>query len=213
MKLESEFSKRKAAKDGLYYYCKLCKSEMAHESNLKNSEKIYKKNKEWAQANPNKIKKYKQAWKLANMDWFKAYYKKYVSEHLEKERERKREWNKKNPDKILANGRKWRKENPDKMRESSRKSRFNRKAQKIAGEGKITVQEWQQLKKFYNFTCLKCGRKEPEIKLTLDHVKPLKLGGKNVIQNAQPLCVSCNSSKGAKEIDYRGQAKEVGVWG
>jgi 5-methylcytosine-specific restriction endonuclease McrA len=69
--------------------------------------------------------------------------------------------------------------------------------------GKITTEQWQELKCKYNHTCLKCKRKEPDIKLTLDHVKPLRLGGENTISNAQPLCGSCNSSKGAKWIDYR----------
>ena len=32
----------------------------------------------------------------------------------------------------------------------------------------------------------------------------MTMGGKNVIENAQPLCKPCNSSKGTKYVDYRG---------
>ncbi len=50
---------------------------------------------------------------------------------------------------------------------------------------------------------LGCGYKEPEIKLTLDHVIPLSKGGRNIIDNIQPLCLACNDSKGTKNTDYR----------
>lgn len=55
----------------------------------------------------------------------------------------------------------------------------------------------------YNYTCLCCNKKEPEILLTIDHVIPVSLGGMNIIENAQPLCHSCNSRKKAKVMDYR----------
>jgi len=69
--------------------------------------------------------------------------------------------------------------------------------------GKHTIQEWNKLKENYNFQCLCCLKREPEIKLTEDHVIPLILGGENSINNLQPLCHSCNSRKGARIIDYR----------
>ena len=70
-------------------------------------------------------------------------------------------------------------------------------------EGSHTEQDWEDLKKHYNYTCLRCGRREPEITLTKDHVIPLSYRGSNYIHNIQPLCGSCNSGKGAKHIDYR----------
>lgn len=38
-----------------------------------------------------------------------------------------------------------------------------------------------------------------------DHVVPVLFGGSNDISNIQPLCRSCNSSKGASTVDYRGK--------
>jgi 5-methylcytosine-specific restriction endonuclease McrA len=52
----------------------------------------------------------------------------------------------------------------------------------------------------YGKKCLCCGS---ENKLSLDHVIPIQKGGKDEIENLQPLCKSCNSSKGIKVIDYR----------
>ena len=63
-------------------------------------------------------------------------------------------------------------------------------------------QEWEELKQKYNFTCPCCKKKEPEIKLTRDHILPLLLGGTNVLKNIQPLCKLCNSKKHTQTIKY-----------
>jgi 5-methylcytosine-specific restriction endonuclease McrA len=51
--------------------------------------------------------------------------------------------------------------------------------------------------------CLCCKQKEPDIKLTEDHVVPLSYGGTDFVENIQPLCGSCNSKKHVKTVDYR----------
>jgi len=63
-------------------------------------------------------------------------------------------------------------------------------------EGNYSWEEWEELKREHNYTCVICGRKEPEIKLTIDHIIPISEGGTNWISNIQPLCRSCNSRKG-----------------
>lgn len=57
--------------------------------------------------------------------------------------------------------------------------------------------------KKYGNNCLCCGSDDD---LTIDHVIPINKGGKNELDNLQPLCRSCNSKKGIDIIDYR---KEV----
>lgn len=73
-----------------------------------------------------------------------------------------------------------------------------RRALRMSADGSFTVGEWENLKKQYGLQCPSCGKKEPEIKLTADHVIPLSRGGSNWIENIQPLCRSCNSKKWAK---------------
>jgi len=80
---------------------------------------------------------------------------------------------------------------------------LERIARKFNNGGSHTLEQWETLKIKYGNMCLCCKRVEPEIKLTKDHVKPLARGGKDDIDNLQPLCLSCNSIKWAKTIDYR----------
>lgn len=72
---------------------------------------------------------------------------------------------------------------------------------KIAGSSQnFTHLEWEELCEKYNHRCLACGEKK---KLTPDHIIPLARDGNNSINNIQPLCINCNSSKKTKTIDYR----------
>lgn len=64
----------------------------------------------------------------------------------------------------------------------------------------FTGREWERLVLYFG-CCLCCG--EAETKLTVDHVIPLTKGGGNNIENVQPLCGPCNSTKHDKVIDYR----------
>lgn len=197
-KFRTEFHKNKSHKDGLSSTCKLCAIEKSHTWYHENQDKALEANRKWQIANIEKVRDIQHRWRENNPE-----------RNYEIRDKALRKYRENNVEKVRAVSRNWKKNNVEKNLQINR----NYRALKNGNGGEITIQEWQWLKEFYDFSCLKCGRKEPEIKLTLDHVKPLKLGGKNVIQNAQPLCGSCNSSKGAKEIDYRDQAKEVGVWG
>lgn len=54
--------------------------------------------------------------------------------------------------------------------------------------------------KLHGKSCLCCGTDK---NLSLDHIIPIHKGGKNEIDNLQPLCKPCNSKKGINTTDYR----------
>jgi 5-methylcytosine-specific restriction endonuclease McrA len=79
-----------------------------------------------------------------------------------------------------------------------------RLARKRAAKGSFTTAEWTGLVSFFGSVCLSCG---VTTDLSVDHVIPLARGGTNSIDNLQPLCRQCNSSKGIKTTDYRDPAR------
>lgn len=53
-----------------------------------------------------------------------------------------------------------------------------------------------------NHTCRYCGRSAPEVKLTVDHVLPVALGGQDEPTNLVTACVDCNSGKSSMTADH-----------
>lgn len=111
-------------------------------------------------------------------------------------REWARNWHLNNPGKDAEYHKKYYDKHPEKFQQKNARSR----AKKKSAEGSISSVEWLKLLNRYENKCLCCGKKA---KLEMDHVVPLSLGGRNSIDNIQPLCRSCNARKGGKTIDYR----------
>lgn len=98
-----------------------------------------------------------------------------------------------------ARTRKWAKANRDVRNRLQRARRGS-----TAASDSMSSDEWIGLKRRYGFRCLACNRAESLlVVLEPDHVLPVAIGGGSELANMQPLCRSCNASKGAKHIDYR----------
>jgi 5-methylcytosine-specific restriction endonuclease McrA len=128
----------------------------------------------------------------------------YYAANREKRAADARAYRAANRDKLRAFNRAYYKRFPQKFFESANRRRV-RKAQ---APGSHTETEWEALKTEYGYTCLCCGKREPEIKLTRDHITSLNEGGSDDISNIQPLCKSCNSKKSTQMIDYRSGWKQ-----
>jgi hypothetical protein len=54
-----------------------------------------------------------------------------------------------------------------------------------------------------NHSCRYCGATAPDVKLTVDHVTPVTLGGTDQPDNLVAACADCNSGKSATPADAR----------
>jgi hypothetical protein len=69
--------------------------------------------------------------------------------------------------------------------------------------GSWTAFAWERLKAQCDWTCVLCGKREPDVTLTFDHIVPVTMGGFNLISNGQPCCAACNVRKHARFRDVR----------
>lgn len=132
---------------------------------------------------PEKYKILHALWKKRNPDRVKELAARYRNNHREELNKKNREYQRNNPNVILIKNHK-------------------RRALKNKAKGAYTSSQWIALCDKYHKRCLCCGRKR---KLTADHVVPLSRGGRNSIDNIQPLCGPCNSRKNTKTVDFRTQ--------
>jgi 5-methylcytosine-specific restriction endonuclease McrA len=155
-------------------------------------------------------------WKRNNQSKLKEQGRRYYQRNRKKWHERSTEWRRNNPEKHREYVANWQRSNPEKhaervykwQRDNPEKANaiiHRRRTRKTEAGGSYTAYEWKELVKQQNGRCLACGKKA---KLTADHVIPVVAGGTSDISNIQGLCGPCNSSKGAKTIDYR---KEGGI--
>ncbi len=200
-KSKSEFSNNKSQPDGLCNECKNCKSIRSKKYRLSHPDKEKERKLAWASKNTDKVRKY-----------FREYAQKYRSVHPKKVKDSNAKRYKNNPEYYKSRAKKYYKQNVDqcKLRSSNyakkhpewnRQNSRNRRATIRGSLGKILKGEWEELCNSFGNKCLCCGKND--VLLTLDHIVPLKLGGSNTIDNAQPLCLSCNSKKHTKVIDFR----------
>jgi 5-methylcytosine-specific restriction endonuclease McrA len=191
-----------------------------------NKEKIREDNKLYQQENKEKIAENKRAYYRANREKFIERAKAQYAADQQKVIDRAAAWNKEHPEKHRESESKWAKANPDKKNAATKRYREahpelckkrlrdwrksnpalvrhytqQRRARTSDSEGTITI---EQVESLYNKLGGKCGacRKKLNGTYHLDHVMPLSLGGKHVIDNADILCPKCNQRKHATHPD------------
>ena len=113
-------------------------------------------------------------------------------------------WADANPEKMLTYRHKWLQNNPEKRKvaalswqKRNPQSAVNyqsRRRSKLKGmlSGCVSDRELHQMRES---CCAYCGARGD---IHIDHIIPIAKGGAHSIGNLQPLCASCNQSKGSK---------------
>jgi 5-methylcytosine-specific restriction endonuclease McrA len=199
----SEFYKDKNKKDGISPWCINCKCAYSRKYHTENREKANERSREYYTANQERLMERSREYYASNQKRAIESTKKYAATHREEKKEYLKKYYASNREKLIEYGREHGKKYRVKHPEKARASWQRRRARQLGNGGEFTEKEWQAVKKAYGFGCVRCGRKEPDVSLERDHITPLTLGGQNVIENIQPLCRSCNASKGTRAADYR----------
>jgi 5-methylcytosine-specific restriction endonuclease McrA len=113
-----------------------------------------------------------------------------------------RRWRQRHPDLWNATRKRWRDKYPEKakaLRQNAAASHLlstrGHRARKKNAQGSHTLADIEAIRVKQDGRCAACMAL---VKLTVDHIIPLKRGGSNSADNLQLLCHPCNSSKGSK---------------
>jgi 5-methylcytosine-specific restriction endonuclease McrA len=116
-------------------------------------------------------------------------------------KEYSKEWNEKNEDLMKVRLKNFQENNPEKLMEYREKRKH-----KIHN---ITEEEWENCKKYFDYTCAYCGLPLSEhYKIYKEKLKHYDFSkdhaidrGANDLSNCVPSCSSCNSSKHTLNLD------------
>lgn len=162
--------------------------EQARRANRRNPELASKRDLRYRKSHKEQLRAYRKKYRKRNLEKIRTYMRGYLKKYRSKNKHRfiqyRKTWALRNPASLQA-------------------KRYAKRAFEKQIEGSYSALEWQTLCRKYDYRCLRCGKREPDIKLTVDHIIPTSRGGTNYIDNIQPLCGECNSSKGTNTIDYR----------
>lgn len=220
----AEFYCSEQSADKLRCECKVCCKAAANKWRDENPEKVRASCKRYYEENTKKCIEGSRRWSRDNPDKVaasrKAYRARTYKPHPRQKMSDKEKKAKKkayaarvyeeNKDEINASTNAWNRANPESMRKSrkrynkthpeARKAEKHRRRTRIAGNGgSYTADEWQALVEHCGGFCQCCGE---ETELTVDHIIPVVKGGTSNIDNLQPLCLPCNSSKGTKIFNF-----------
>jgi 5-methylcytosine-specific restriction endonuclease McrA len=166
----TEFHKATSERLGVIAQCKVCRKNYAALYHSKNRDRNNARNKAWAKSNKSTINRIASDWRKSNPNKVKEIQKTYRLKNSN----------------LIAQRRKNR-------LEYSRNAWNKRKAQK-ANNGVFAISK-KELSRLYSQPCFYCGKIG---KIEMDHVIPIKLGGRHSIGNLVPACLPCNRSKAGK---------------
>lgn len=180
-------------------WCKACAAAGTRRYVAQHREEVLTKKREWHYTNRDRILMQKAEYRETRREELRAKARAYAADRIPLLVAKARARRQANPGPSRAYHRAWNSAHPEVMRAIQQR----RRTRERGNGGSFTAAEWEALVVQYGRRCLMCGKQEPEIKLTIDHVIPIAQGGSNNVSNLQPLCSTCNKRKGAKILDLR----------
>ena len=160
-----------------------------------------------------------RAWYAANKDRSLEKNREWRAENAETHRQNARDYYSLNREKCIETPKAYYANNKEKMDEWHRKyeaeNKEKRKAWRIANRelkrllennrrlkivGTLSKGIVQKLMEKQSNLCNGCGVDLISVKYHIDHIVAVSKGGENIDSNVQLLCVTCNTSKGAKDF-------------
>ena len=185
------FHKNKSQKDGLAHYCRACRveysaanaeyiNEYARAYRASHIEKERERSHAYYTANTEKRRDYHRAHYIANVEVILEKHRAYKAANVEVRREQARAYRATHPDVHRAT--------------------WQRRHARIKGNGgSFTSQELRHMRLTQGGFCPYCQEHHPH--LSIDHIIPLKQGGRHEAANICLVCRRCNSSKGNRTPD------------
>lgn len=225
-KNKNEFHKEKRSKDGYSGKCSKCTREYQqinkelykeqrkehYQKNKKVSAQYYHDNKEhyykyrcdnkeeinfrykqWYLNNKTKVREYAKKYKQDNKKAFDDYHKKYDLDNKETIKIYQKKYCLDNQKYLSIYKKQYKKENMESFRIYAQ----NRRSRKKSLTSTLTIQQWENIKHYFDNKCCYCGK---ELPLAQDHFVSVKNNGEYTLNNILPSCKHCNSSKGPKEF-------------
>ena len=218
----SEFTKRKASKDGMRSCCKACQAKNGKRYYETNKEQIFEYQKQYSQNNKEKIAKRAKKWREENKECILEKKKQYYQNNKEHHAESVQQWREENKELVLKYSKKWREANKEynnqyyqnnkehileqtkqyfqtpEGKAVAKAGRQNRRALVRNAQGFHTGKQVLELFDKQKGVCVYCKtklNKSGNNGFHADHIMPLSKGGSNDISNIQLLCSHCNLSK------------------
>lgn len=205
------FHKDKSREDGLQSCCKKCvkqyqqsnaeKRKQYRIDNKDRTNKYYQDNKVaiaerhklYRQDHKEILTKQRKQYKQDNKDVIAQQRKQYRQDNKETIAKYNKQHRSKNLETIKEHNRRYDREHLEERRIGKQKYR----ARKNMLINTLTIEQWENIKLYFNNECAYCGKALP---LAQEHLIPVSKGGEYTHNNIVPSCKACNCSKNNRDF-------------
>lgn len=203
------FHRQASSKDGRQPYCRECNSRVAAQKKTARKavdpefvEHLRQYRAGHYQDHREEQKAAARAWREANPARVAATQAAYLVNHPERRADTHRRYREANADKRREAFRAWAQANPEMSRIRQQRRRAHKRSVLTVP---FSVDQLSSRLAYFGGRCWMCG----DAASTLDHVKPISLGGAHVLANLRPACGACNSRKQARWFGVAGLHKFI----